>query len=304
MTRWLAPICTLLVALGTAAPASAGDKRAEALFREGREAMKREDYATACAKFEESLTVEESMGPLLNLAECNEKRGKLARSLELWREGLQKMPASDGRRDLASRRVTDLEGRVPSIVIERAPVGAKLFVDGRPVTGGVPVLVDPGTHEVTVTGVDGASRTVSVDAVEGRATPFDAGGGAASSAPAASPRTDGDEADGGGSAVPAIIAFSVGGAGLVAFGITGVLWLGEKSTVDEQCPGRVCTPEGIEAGDSGQTLGIVNVIALGVGVVGAGVGGFLLWRAFSDEGPATATQVRLTGTGMRLDGRF
>ena len=114
--------------LAVASPAAAQVSRAEEKFREGRTAMEAGDLATACAKFEESLSLEASIGPLLNLADCEEKRGRLVRGLVLWREGLAKLPADDGRRDLATRRVADFERRIPKIVVSADP-GASILID-------------------------------------------------------------------------------------------------------------------------------------------------------------------------------
>src|ERR1041384_7022387 len=51
---------------------------AETLFREGREAVKRADYAVACPKFQESQRLDPAIGTLLNLALCEESWGGLA----------------------------------------------------------------------------------------------------------------------------------------------------------------------------------------------------------------------------------
>ena len=59
---------------------------AEQLFREGREAMKRADYALACPSFERSLALDPALGTLLNLAVCEEKRGRLGQALARYRQ--------------------------------------------------------------------------------------------------------------------------------------------------------------------------------------------------------------------------
>lgn len=59
-------------------------QRAEALFAEGREAMKRSDFAVACKKFDASLKLDFGLGTLLNLAECTAKLGDLGRACALY----------------------------------------------------------------------------------------------------------------------------------------------------------------------------------------------------------------------------
>jgi hypothetical protein len=58
--------------------ASADSAAAEALFREGRDAAKHGDLETACADFAESQRLDPAPGTLLNLAECEEKLGRVA----------------------------------------------------------------------------------------------------------------------------------------------------------------------------------------------------------------------------------
>jgi hypothetical protein len=301
-TRRLPSVSVVLGLALASALAHAGNPRAEELFRQGRDAMSAGDLATACTRFEESLALESSVGPLLNLADCQEQRGKLVRALELWKEGLSRMPEDDGRRDLARRRITDLERRGPKIVVSAA-AGARILIDSEAAQAGVPHPVDPGHHVIVVTGADG-SRRIEVDVTEGQALPVDA----TASGPGAAPPTVAPEADDAPSMVPAAVAYGVGGAGLVVFGITGALWLGEKSTVDAECPERRCTPEGLAAGDAGQTLGIVNAIGLGTFVVGAGLGTFFLVRGTSASGsaraPGATARVSWAGSGARLDGTF
>lgn len=305
LRRWLTP--AMIGSLLTfAAPAAAQGSRAEELFREGRAAMDAGDVVQACAKFEESLSLEASLGPLLNLADCEEKRGRLVRAVVLWREGLAKLPADDGRRDLATRRVADLERRIPKIVVSADP-GASILIDSDVAQAGVPHPADPGKHEIVISGA-GPSRTLQVSVVEGQALAVDGRAGAAEPAPGAPPPSSPPEDAGEGpSLAPAIVAYGVGGAGLVVFGVTGALWLGEKSTVDDQCPDRRCTPEGLEAGDSGQTLGIVNAIGLGTFVAGAALGTILLVTASSgDDEAASAPRATLAVTpgGARISGAF
>jgi len=288
----------VLVVATWGAAAHAADPRAEELFREGRAAMDAQSWDLACAKFEESLSLESAVGPLLNLAECREKQGKLARAYELWTRGLSSMPADDGRRPLAERKLADLERRVPKLIVT-APAGAKVFVDGVEVAPGQPVRVDPGARSIVVN-VGEKSQTITTRAEEGKVVPVD---GRPSDSRIIGPVRP-DQA--GPDYTPAIVALAVGGAGFIGFGVTGALYLGESSTVDEQCTDGVCrTQEGVDAGDSRTTLGIINAASLGVGVIGAGLGTFFLLTATGDDGAETAS-LRLTprGSGVSFDGRF
>lgn len=288
----------LALVLGSG-PASAADPRAEQLFREGRAALDAGRLDEACERFEESLKLESVVGPLLNLADCNERRGALVRSLELWHEGLRALRPDDPRRALASRRIEDLESRIPRLVVH-APAGASVLVDGRKVEPGQPHPVDPGTRTVVVT-TSAGSRTEQIAVQERKAEVLDM------REPASQPPSPGpapEAAEGSPLLVPGIVALGVGGAGLIAFGVTGILYLGDKATVDEGCPDRACTTtEAYDAGQRGQTLAIVNLVALGVGVAGAGVGAVLLWQA-GEHGSGTEASLHWTGDTVQVDGRF
>src|SRR5262245_63210105 len=89
-------------------PCRAGDAGAEALFRAGREAAEKGDYASACARFEESHRLEPAAGTVFNLADCYEKRGQVASAWQRYREVKERLPAGD-------ERVTFAEGRIKAL---------------------------------------------------------------------------------------------------------------------------------------------------------------------------------------------
>src|SRR5262244_1618441 len=89
---------------------------AEQLFIEGRAAAARGDYATACPKFAESQHLEPATGTLLNLADCEERLGKLASAWQHFREAFYKLlETNDERLQYATRRASQLEKRVPRL---------------------------------------------------------------------------------------------------------------------------------------------------------------------------------------------
>ncbi|MCX5744194.1 MAG: hypothetical protein NT062_17020, partial [Proteobacteria bacterium] len=54
---------------------------AEKLFREGRDLMNRGKFTEACLHFAQSLAIADEVGPRMNLALCEEKRGHLLAAL-------------------------------------------------------------------------------------------------------------------------------------------------------------------------------------------------------------------------------
>lgn len=84
----------------------------------------------------------------------------------------------------------------------------------------------------------------------------------------------------------------IGGVGLTSLAVGGVLAavvLSEKSTFDEHCDAttRTCDPEGIDARDTGETLGPISTVAMVAGAVGVGVAA--VWLITDDDGEGTPT---------------
>jgi hypothetical protein len=80
-----------------------------------------------------------------------------------------------------------------------------------------------------------------------------------------------------------VVALSLGGAGLVASGVTAGLALGEKSSLDDSCPERRCPDEQFERVDRYDALRLASGLSLLGGVVFAGVGAFLLLTGDDDH---------------------
>src|SRR5580704_996459 len=78
---------------------------AETLFREGKRLMTDGKLAEACDKLAASDRIEESVGTLLNLADCREKNGQLATAWATFlRAASIARTAGDGAREAEARR--------------------------------------------------------------------------------------------------------------------------------------------------------------------------------------------------------
>ncbi|HET7504452.1 MAG TPA: hypothetical protein VFK02_25700 [Kofleriaceae bacterium] len=118
---WLASIATVGVTVGVCSPAHAQSARAEVLFQEGRNLIKRGKLAAGCDKLAASEQLESSVGTLLNLGDCREKLGKLASAWAAFRraEALARRTGGDEKRQAeAGKRAAQLEPRVPTLTIE------------------------------------------------------------------------------------------------------------------------------------------------------------------------------------------
>lgn len=121
--RWLGCLvaaAVLTIAVRAAhADAREDDAVASRLFNEGRRLVQDGRWQEACPKFEDSQRRDPALGTSLNLAQCYEKTGKLARAWQLYREAvdLAQRAGNFVRRDFAEARVEALELRLAQVVI-------------------------------------------------------------------------------------------------------------------------------------------------------------------------------------------
>jgi hypothetical protein len=230
---------------------------AEALFREGREAMGRGDIATACAKFSESQRMDPSPGTLLNLAVCEEKRGLLASSWAHFRELMDVLPQGDDRRAFAASRAEELRSRVPRLRLRPSPgTPAEMVVTlNGSVLGaasmGTLLPMDPGLQTITIDSPGRRRVTLQVTLQAGEIAERTLSPGpleAPSSLPPPPPS---------GSSLLRPISYGLAGfsaAALVMTVVSGVLVLSKKQMVEEHCREGYCDQEGLSAAAGGAAV--------------------------------------------------
>ena len=143
------------------------------LFQQARDAMKAEQYETACAKLEESERLVPAPGTLLNLAACNEKLGRFVAALAALRKAEDSLQPDDSRRDYVTTETKAVESKVARLTIFRAQPtsGQHVSLDESELSQealAAPLLVDPGTHHVTVTAPAHEKATYDVTLAEGQ----------------------------------------------------------------------------------------------------------------------------------------
>jgi hypothetical protein len=230
MLRHLAAAIVVVACATLCAPAFAQDPAAEAraLFDQGRMLIESGDLGEACGKFRQSHQMDPKVGTLLNLAQCEEKRGFLAAALGVWGEaaGLAQ-EIGDERAGFAQERVAALDSKVPRLTLKLpadAPAGAVVRITApndeprvvAPSDLGRALRVDAGATriEVEAAGYTGTSRNVQLAAGVVKTFTLDVGEVAAETVYV------GD--DGG----PFLIAgYIVGGVGLIGLGIGTALGL-------------------------------------------------------------------------------
>jgi hypothetical protein len=302
----------LVVAVAT--PSQAQDlAMAEAQFNRGLAEMEEGRYESGCPALEESQRLDPRPGTLFTLAECEALRGRVATAMTRFQDYMtlfermtpDQRSKQQGREVIVKKRQAELAAKVPTLTL-RAPASpprGMVVKRGDLVLSsaslGVALPVDPGEY-VVVTEAAGLARNEqsvtiqvgekkAVDLVFGAPLPADDEG--LGPAPGSSGRPD-DAPSG-----RRIAAYAVGGvgvAGLALGTITGVLTLGEKSTIDETCTGTVCSQEGLDAADSASTLGLLSTIGFGVGIAGVATAIVLV---VTEPSPATAAALPRIGAG-------
>lgn len=140
---------------------------ADDAFKQGRDFMKAGKYAEACTAFSESQRLDPSLGTQFNIAQCEEKTGKLASALKIYRD-LAQYDTNETRKSAAAALAEKLAPRVPKLQLQLSakPAGTAITLDGAAcapcLTGDAPV--DLGTHTIAVTapGFQPATATATV----------------------------------------------------------------------------------------------------------------------------------------------
>lgn len=335
---------TLISVLSLTSVAHADKKeKAEALFKQGKKLMGDKKYADACAAFEESYQLDPGIGAELNVAKCYEEWGKIGRAFTAYQLA-EKLARGDNdpRVEKIHELVVALDGQVPRLTIKLpkdSPKDLKVTLDARPITSfGDPFVVDPGPHTIEygvgdqrkqkIVPMDrGAENEVTLEITKGMIEASKGGDDKA------------DPVIGGGDTKPKpmkttskpvpgrnmrIGAVALGGAGVLAIGISSVMTLSARGkyndALDMYCGGMTngCDSMGLQiTHDARSTANTATVIfLLGTAAVGGGVALYLLspkgGAAPADEGSDDDSQasrylvpaITSTGAGLVYGGRY
>jgi hypothetical protein len=313
---------------------------AEGLFDQGRDAMKKGDFATACGLLERSQQIDPAVGTLLYLAECYERAGRTASAWATFRDAAASARAvgQTDRARLAEERAERLTPQLSRLTIEvgdgtRAIAGLALRRQGQsvpPAAWNVPVPLDPGKYriEASAPGYRDWSETVEVasGAVTARIlvpmlTPSAADTGAPAPAPVSNPLPVGsaessavlDASTSAPSASGAdprrIAAYALAGVGVVGIGIGsffGLRAIGKNDDAKAFCPrdNQCDDSRGITLTDEASDAATVSNVAFGLGIA-ALAGGVVLYLTAPEPGSdSPAIAARFSPTGASLRGSF
>jgi hypothetical protein len=169
-------VLAVAVVLGLTGVAAASPA-AEQLFQEGRKLLGQNKLPEACDAFRRSAELEPRAGTLLNLGNCEEKRGRTATAWVAFTEARAVAKRSNDKPYIveAEKRVKKLEAKLPYLAIE---VSAAAKAQGVVVLRGgeeVPaaeldkeVPIDPGRYEIVATAKDKLRWSTSIELANGK----------------------------------------------------------------------------------------------------------------------------------------
>ena len=292
-------------AVALAEPTPVERAAARTLFDDARRLMAQGSFAVACPKLEESQRIDPGIGTQFNLAECQEKIGKVASAWENFLEvaNSAKNAGQSAREGVARARAAALAPKIGKLVVTVDPKAGDVTIkrDGveidKPLWG-TPVPVDPGDHEIVASaqGKLPFKKTVSVPPGSGTISftvptladappdalvevPVDAG---------AKPN---------GMRPRRLAGIVVGAVGVVTLGAGGLVGLAAKGKAndsnnlcDPQNPNS-CTPAGKKERDDAIGLGNVATVVVIAGGVVAAAGVVLFVTAPSSSARTTGLAV-------------
>ena len=284
---------------------------AQTLFVEARAELEAGRYAAACPKLAESQRLDPGGGTLLNLALCHEKTRHLAKAWAEYVDGLAQA-RREGRSDrieFAETHAAALDRQLPRVRVNVSPPasmteGLEVHIDDTPIdraAWGVWVPLDPGSHSLraaakgmrpwaqTVTLREAQRETIEIPPLEIALPSQDAAASSRAAAPSAAP-SDTPASPNGESRVLPWTLVGVGGAAVVTGAVFGVMALDANKRSDDLCPTDPCAnPEATRLSERAVRDAWIANVSIGVGLVTAGVGVYLLLRSPSSSAPPRAS---------------
>ncbi len=307
---------------------------AKDLFQRGRDYREAGDCGSAVPLFRKAHErFPRALGPLRNIAECEEQVGHFASARRAWldiKRALITMPEDPrytGWDKEAEDAAVRLRPKVASFIVDvyvKSPEGeslandksgVELFVNGESVGTtlvSAPLERDPGAYRIRaqLTDAQPVEQTVNVAAGDNPHVTM-----RLTVVPKPKPKLVTMTDEHAGRRTAGIVVAGVGAAALVGSGVTFFLRNGKESDLDDQCPSHTdCNPALQDTVDSGKTLATLTNVLFPVGLVGVAVGGILFFtsRPSSSTTPAAepakaaraSLRVMPTLGGLHLSGSF
>jgi hypothetical protein len=286
---------------------------ADALFQEGQAALERGDLAVACPKLRESDRLDPANGTKLNLADCEEKRGRLATAWELYRKLSETLPAEDQRLPYVKSRLDALAARVPRLTLvlaRNAPADTHATLGQTVLTSasfGTALPFDPGNQELIAS--SGASkRRYRFTLREGDAKTLEINPQVEAAGPPPEPPRDTNDAQSH-AANTKMLGYALGGVGIAGFAvgsITGLIGLQKVGVGNDNCNDskHTCNQAGVDANNTARTMRMVSTTGFVIGLLGVGAGAYLVLTSSADEKVSFGARVNGDSASLGVNGRW
>ncbi len=300
-------IATSAVGLAAAAPAAQPDAATRAAARdlaEQAETMyKAGDFAGALDKYQRAHALVPVTTLGLRIARCFLKLGRFVDASEQYLD-VTRMELPPGALQVhkdaqvtAEAERNELQPRIPKVTIKLEGDADDMLLDGKPFPAAlldVARPIDPGKHKVELrrdtkkvtqefTIAEGENKAVVVDA---NAAFANAGATPPTPEPVKPPEAPPKKAK----PVAGFVLLGIGGVGLAAGTISGLLARGKITSLEAKCPDRSCPPDAWADADGYSRLRTISIIGFVVGATAAGAGAVLLLTAPSEKKSATTVQ--------------
>lgn len=251
---------------------------------------------------------------MLNLGNCEERRGNLASAFRHYERALHELDTGDPRRDFTEKRLTALAERVPTLTVtlrDDAPPSTHITRNGEPLEElGSPLQLDPG-RVVIVAEAEGHQRRVyQLELSVGEDAELSVSAGEPIAAPEPTPRPTpaGPDDD-------STLGYVFLGTGMVSAAAAttfGILTYSEYRTVRDHCDvdrGVCFDPVGQRAAKAGATYEALAYVFGSLGLTSLSIGGYLLLRDGAEDEAAGHVSVSFVANGggppgLMLDGTF
>jgi hypothetical protein len=280
------------------------------------EAVRDEDqkrFDAALEKFKRVQQVKDTQPVRYRIATCLEALGRVRQAYAMYDASARATAGATPEVTRAAREHMETLGRRAAslrlTLSPHAPADADVRIDGEPIAASAlaaPIMVDPGTHQITATATNvppfQGQVTVSEGAQAGLLVMLEPAGAPPPPPPIEPPPQPARTSGGSGRTTAGIAAIAGGGVLIAAAGITLLLRHGEIDELNRSCPGGHCPGDRESelgaARDRAKVEGPLAITFGAVGLAAAGIGVYLLATAPSkDGGRAIVTLAPVAGGG-------
>jgi hypothetical protein len=282
------------------APAPSADAVAQARghFLRGVKLYEEDDFRAALIEFNRAYELAPNWAVLYNVGQSYYQLRDYANALRVLEsyETLGATAIPGDRRSQVDREIEELRGRVAHVAIASNVAGATVTIDDAAIGESplaAPHIVGAGRHAIRLSkpGYVTASKVVDIAGGDNLDVTLDlAPLSRAPEAAAARP-----------SLVPALVSVAVGGAGVVAGSVFGVLALNDKSSLQHECRGTACPTSAQGDIDAFSRDGTISTVGFVVG--GAGIGAAVVLYLTERRGRESVPPPSSAGSGARLEVR-